>query len=109
MSEHTPGEWVVLDEWMSGIDVGVELEDGAYYHVATARDLDEKTEPNAHLIAAAPDLLEALEDSPCQMDAYNCGREGYSKRDPDTAKHCYETGFCVCGNAEVFAKARGEG
>ena len=45
----------------------------ACVHVAAVRDLDgedaEDTEGNAALIAAAPDLLEALEDAVCLVES----------------------------------------
>lgn len=51
---HTPGPWYAEESWVLK-DIG----DRAY-HITKCADWSEETEANAHLIAAAPDLLEAL-------------------------------------------------
>jgi hypothetical protein len=53
-TKHTPGPW-----YACGDEVLIDMGDRAHL-VATAADWSEETEPNACLIAAAPDLLEAL-------------------------------------------------
>ena len=55
-TEHTPGPWRA-DEWATGWSVGAVK---AQYTVCVLNDL-QNPESNARLIAAAPDLLEALE------------------------------------------------
>lgn len=66
MSKHTPGPWVVFDGHFPGIDgddgkfsvliYGEELEEGGIRGRTS-----EEIAANARLIAAAPDLLEALD------------------------------------------------
>jgi hypothetical protein len=56
MTKHTQGEWKV-QRWGDGklsVDAGS-------HTVANLNDSGDETEHNAHLIAAAPQLLEALE------------------------------------------------
>lgn len=65
MSEHTPGPW----EWDAG-DIGAEysvpysdiFKDAGEIIIASFNDNIPEGRANARLIAAAPDLLEALED-----------------------------------------------
>lgn len=63
MNKRTPGPWVV-DELVDGYDIHAPE---AGCHVATASDCEMVwgaigRKEDAHLIAAAPELLEALED-----------------------------------------------
>ena len=55
MSNHTPGHWNYKEQWgyykIHSEDEGVSVVHG----------IDNKSEANARLIAAAPDLLEALQ------------------------------------------------
>jgi hypothetical protein len=65
MSKHTPGPWPIkVTGDRKRIRVGVGLVDGPRgYDVAEVYSDDcdgEEAEANAHLIAAAPDLLDAL-------------------------------------------------
>lgn len=69
MSKHTPGPWVVSNNSAFLIragdaDIGRHIAQvgPANYHPSFAVD-----EPNARLIAAAPDLLEALERLKCEV------------------------------------------
>jgi len=59
MSRHTPGEWRVYNGWVHpGFDgPGPETTNG---DTAICEPLGPDKEANAHLIAAAPELLEAL-------------------------------------------------
>jgi len=54
--KHTPGPWSIRQE--SVWSVGTDHEMSALVYGCT----DEEEEANAHLIAAAPDLLEALKE-----------------------------------------------
>ncbi len=65
---HTPGPWQI-DEIMH---VFHERKDGRTEYVAYAADT-QAMEPNASLIAAAPDLLEALERLLGCPDECECG------------------------------------
>lgn len=66
MSKHTPGEWRVEPECSYGYDIRSE---GEKWVCSANNDhgnperfpTNEESLSNAHLIAAAPDLLEALE------------------------------------------------
>lgn len=90
--KHTPGPWMrTPDDANPG-----------YWFIGTADDphavvgLDgEMSEPDARLIAAAPDLLEALE-----------GVEPYLEEDPDYTDDYNERVRAV---RAAIAKARGEG
>ena len=60
MSKHTPGPWKFYDDSSDGKTNRIEIVAigktvARIYHSVPSEDL-----PNAHLIAAAPDLLEAL-------------------------------------------------
>lgn len=60
-TKHTPGPWVVkpVENEQGGFDIDSEYG----YHIAeTIGGLDYEEEANARLIAAAPDLLEALRE-----------------------------------------------
>jgi hypothetical protein len=62
MNKHTPGPWVVYDDSNDGktnrIEIAARGKTVAWiYHSVPAEDL-----PNARLIAAAPDLLDALKN-----------------------------------------------
>lgn len=59
---HTPGPWRVFD---TPLGVGVTPKDGEYADIARCDGFDSTRTPdevraNAHLIAAAPDMLAAL-------------------------------------------------
>ena len=65
MSKHTPGPWKIVGifEWKD--DQGVRLAQIEYLYVISAiedRSLLGTVQADARLIAAAPDLLEALEE-----------------------------------------------
>ena len=68
MSAHTPGPWVTIRSGMRDNSAVAtieekppEMEEPNYWLVAQANTLRDEWEANARLIAAAPDLLEALE------------------------------------------------
>jgi hypothetical protein len=83
-TQHTPGPWT-LDLGNIGIDmknhVGVDAPDhGGIAQVVWVMDDDASEgkntptcEANARLIAAAPDLLEALQDALCALEC--CGKD----------------------------------
>ena len=56
MNKHTPGPWKVT-RW---VDKRVSVDSGTHT-IATLHDSSNETKANAQLIAAAPDLLAALE------------------------------------------------
>lgn len=60
----TPGPWLVKDGFTEEFEVYAETPDNfGYYEIAEIKCMDGETSPNAHLIAAAPDLYEALENA----------------------------------------------
>lgn len=75
MNKHTPGPWFVDHKSPFLVRAGDDIDGRHIAHIGPANytprfDVDE---PNAKLIAAAPDLLEALERLQCA--AYNIGGE----------------------------------
>ena len=56
MSAHTPGPWL-LKGWTAPDDYGWSIKIGDAPHRLEVSAWDESSEANAHLIAAAPDLL----------------------------------------------------
>lgn len=81
MPKHTPGPWVMSrlgpDEiHIMGMNAGTVCE----IRDANGDPLDEHAEPDARLIAAAPDLLEALSD----LVAMIKGCSGTSQRWPQS-------------------------
>ena len=75
---YTPGPWEMVDydDFQEAPVVGVKIRDilGGYHAVAAIHDQGEQTEANAYLIAAAPNLLEALEQAREWIDG--CGAQG---------------------------------
>ena len=74
MSAHTPGPWLIQrgDEWADGIvTLHGHNEDGTpmYWTVASYNRRRDEAEANARLIAAAPELLEALKELIAAVDA----------------------------------------
>lgn len=64
-TKHTPGPWVTKREGFSTVYVEARIGGGWIQEVAACGPTDagrEQQEANASLIAAAPDLLEALKD-----------------------------------------------
>ncbi len=64
MNKHTPGPWFVDHKSPFLVRAGDDIDGRHIAHIGPANytprfDVDE---PNAHLIAAAPDLLEALSE-----------------------------------------------
>ncbi|MFA5187055.1 MAG: hypothetical protein WC551_11285 [Patescibacteria group bacterium] len=64
MSGHTPGPWRRIQNHILSIDanVAMTLSEGMSASKVEHRISKEEAEANAHLIAAAPDMLEALLD-----------------------------------------------
>ena len=72
-TQHTPGPWKFYDDSNDGKTNRIEIVAigktvARIYHSVPAEDL-----PNARLIAAAPDLLEALKDALCVLEC--CGKD----------------------------------
>ena len=79
MSEHTPGPWrVKLPNCEIKADIPANCPEGSYsiivadcfgyMHPTQNRNKQGCRHANARLIAAAPDMLTALEDAACQID-----------------------------------------
>lgn len=74
MSKHTPGPWIISDgdEWTHDVVTHHgELPDGSpnAWNIATINSRRDECDANLALIAAAPDLLEALEKIMSLVDA----------------------------------------
>ena len=74
MSKHTPGPWAVRNK----TEVFCGRKRVAHVNAASKEPLNMKqdrevAEANARLIAAAPDLLEALKDALCALEC--CGKD----------------------------------
>ena len=84
MTQHTHGPWIAL----TGLDDdpqrwGVYVDGAMHYHIATIEngapgDTLDTESSNARLIAAAPELLEALRDC---VTSHECA--GIRMKDPD--------------------------
>lgn len=77
MNKHTPGPWkygIELSsrsgEWLISFDAGYR---GRGICIAETRPGTGHEEANARLIAAAPELLEALEEAVCALEV--CGKD----------------------------------
>ncbi len=103
MTKHTPGPWFCEngdDEWQVWHDEGIAC-------IATVHrgcEPDGTGETNAHLIAAAPDLLAALEELLPELQCRcHLAFTSRGKHDPKT----------LCHHADAvksaIAKARGQG
>lgn len=94
-TKHTPGPWWNESDIIHAKDEHWTEECHSCDHVARAFDVGEPTEANAHLIAAAPELYEALEAliSACDEMGVDLG-EGA----PKEKKMCFA----------ALRKARGE-
>ena len=64
MTKHTPGPWKVKDYKNSGLAVCQEIDSQEVicWSAGTKMDMSRDRLANAHLIAAAPELLESLKD-----------------------------------------------
>ena len=76
MSKHTPGPWEVFykakyDEWHVSIPI---KQGGMTWALSDDGVRSENPEADAHLIAAAPDLLDALDEllSACELPGDHC-------------------------------------
>ncbi len=89
MSKHTPGPWFAKREGFSTVYVEARIGGGWVQEVAACGPTEagqEQQEANARLIAAAPELLEALQsvlnsclDSQGLADAYKQARAAIAK------------------------------
>lgn len=62
MSQHTPGPWKITSEWSHvGLGTVTSIKGPDGYDIADMAGQDELAEANARLIAAAPEMLAALQ------------------------------------------------
>ncbi len=81
--EHTPGPWKIRD------DINIITNDGSYIGFASVRPKDgslEKGRANARLIAAAPQLLTALQ----ALMGTCCHLAEWERKWPNVVKTCYD-------------------
>ena len=71
MSEHTPGPWTARPQ--TGPQWGVTHGDSEFAFICNCFTLHGNDEANARLIAAAPDMLEALKQSLDWLSSYPGG------------------------------------
>ena len=73
MNKHTPGPWRIIERPESTVWIQGQQDENGYREVCTLPNYlllqREKTEANARLIAAAPELLEALKACVHAMDS----------------------------------------
>lgn len=109
-SKHTKGPWSVVEQWMTGATIRANADKPLYTLVATAHGAIFAGPPydemlaNARLIAAAPELLEALE------------RVEQRARESGECPFCHQPPEVGCAPAcpltaarTAIKKARGEG
>lgn len=77
MNKHTPGPWRVMDRPENAIWVQGQPDENGYREICTLPNYQllkrEQTEANARLIAAAPELLEALKG--CAAMLAECAKQ----------------------------------
>jgi hypothetical protein len=73
MSKHTPGPWAANEEFDDGESLGIAITAGRLGQVVRVFDVGQKGFANAALIAAAPDLLQALEMTLKELEEAGCG------------------------------------
>ena len=72
MSAHTPGPWSVeIDHQTEAPEFIRAYHEGEMFDIATLSDETEDIGANARLIAAAPDLLAALDDLLFYLEGYD--------------------------------------
>ena len=78
-TQHTPGPWIVgYDEDSDFYLVGLEESPGLVTHpIVRLHD-----EPNARLIAAAPELLQCLQQAIRELEGYEAEATGESYNNP---------------------------
>lgn len=96
MNKHTPGPWVIIpggDEWSSGRIATIEpkpetMVETNYWIVAEVNYRRDEHAANAKLIAAAPDLLDALiESRQVIATALKVGAPDWLDTDDKVAQH----------------------
>jgi hypothetical protein len=95
MTAHTPGPWVITPHPTPNVDVfgvGEVMDDKETQYALSHTICYQNAEANARLIAAAPELLEALVEIMEQVGGYV----------PDTDKSAWSRA------SQIIAKAKGE-
>lgn len=99
---HTPGPWAtnpinaVVDAFVDGKPLPV-----CKMLWPTEERSEEDTQANARLIAAAPDLLEALRNCLCPAGGWT----GMPRGMVATVQDCVDAGVCGCDCGGAVAKA----
>lgn len=109
-NKHTPGPWVIDPDETTMAGPGVYADGFGYVAVGAGSSYADRAaeeRANVSLIAAAPDLLEALEVASgamaCALQTYVCADHGL---DPCSDREKLQRAATIAGTA--LAKARGE-
>ena len=107
MSQHTPGPWFHAG---NGDIYTVDASTGKTADVACSYlRIDNKCDANARLIAAAPDLLEALQGLHCVCEIALAGKQGQQHDNFETRHGSFVNASSAMESAEAaLAKATGE-
>lgn len=97
-TQHTPGPWTALGR--DGYNSIIIRAEHASHWPALVPEFNEiardpEQEANARLIAAAPDLIDALRDIVARIDCYDAGR-----CPPSLAERCREIALAAIAKAE---------
>jgi hypothetical protein len=82
-TQHTPGPWVAYDDSNDGKTNRIEIAALGKTVARIYHSVPEENLPNARLIAAAPDLLEALKE---MLDSHEDACTGYGEGAADKAR-----------------------
>lgn len=107
LTSHTPGPWDDASNYPEFASVRIFA--GSHY-IATVGNSDDtkaQTEANAHLIAAAPELYEALTAVMAQFDAGYFVRNIESDGQPDWAIKAARSVRTLASAVQALAKAEG--
>jgi hypothetical protein len=111
MNKHTPGPWRVLPKWDERTNGRLVYANNAGNSVASALYLGgtEEATANARLIAAAPDLLAALQTSLGRMnDGHDLRHGWWLQAFPDCRARTAELRQAIDKARAAIAKATGQ-
>lgn len=108
-SKHTPGPWA-MNPVAAQIDAMPSLIPVCQLLWPTRQRSESETEANARLIAAAPEMLEALIQAAAHLSSGIQTNQGSHEEPPEPASQWdYEAGLMAGDLLRLVAKATGEG